>query len=117
MESFDLVVVGNGVLGLSVALALAEEQPTATIGVVGPVDRPFGATPAAGAMLGCFGEVTAAGTASPEGRRKHELSLTARSMWPEWLDRIDAPDGTVTARETVVLLNSVGSAGVDSGNF
>lgn len=116
-QPLDVVVVGNGVIGLSVALALAEEQPTATIGVVGPTDRRYGATPAAGAMLGCFGEVTAAGRATAQGRRKHDLALAARDMWPTWLERLESPAPIVTARETVVLLNSVGSADVDSANF
>ncbi|HEX6969471.1 MAG TPA: FAD-dependent oxidoreductase [Micromonosporaceae bacterium] len=117
-RSFDVIVVGNGVIGLSVALAIAEEQPSASIAVVGPSNRPFGATPAAGAMLGCFGEVTTTTLGSPYGRRKFELALAARKMWPAWFDRMGAePSQIMTTKETVVLLNTVGFSEVDSANF
>lgn len=116
--SFDVVIVGNGSIGLSTAIALADEQPDSSIAVVGPSARIYGATPAAGAMLGCFGEITAAGVASPYGRRKFELAKTARGYWPAWFERLGvAPDDVLTTRETVVLLNSVGYSEVDSGNF
>ena len=69
-------------------------------------------------MLGCFGEVTATSIASSHGRRKLEFSIAARALWPEWLDRL-GPESSqiVTARETIVLLNTVGAADVDSANF
>lgn len=117
-RSFDVVVVGNGVIGLSTALAVAEEQPGASIAVVGRFERTYGATPASGAMLGCFGEITAAGLASPYGRRKFELAKLARCYWPDWFERVGVdPDSVLTTRETVILLNSVGYSEVDSGNF
>lgn len=117
-ESFDVVVVGNGVIGLSIALAVVTEQPSASVAVIGPADREGGATPAAGAMLGCFGEVTASSITSTHGRRKLDLGIAARDLWPRWLDQLDPPPRpVVTARETVVLLNTVGAADVDSANF
>jgi glycine/D-amino acid oxidase-like deaminating enzyme len=117
-ESFDVVVVGNGVIGLSIALAVVNEQPSASIAVIGPVDRDGGATAAAGAMLGCFGEVTATTITSQHGQRKLELAIAARNLWPGWLDQLGPqPQPVVTASETVVLLNTVGSADVDSTNF
>ena len=54
-NSYDVVVVGNGVLGLSLATALTLRS-AGKIAVVGDETRAFAATPAAGAMLGCFGE-------------------------------------------------------------
>jgi glycine oxidase len=109
-----MVVIGNGVVGMSVALALTDMEPAASIAVIGPADRPFGATPASGAMLGCFGEVTATSIGTAHGRAKLDLSIAARSLWPEWLDRLGLE---MTATETVVLLNTHGSPQLDSANF
>jgi glycine oxidase len=117
-QSFDYAVIGNGVIGLSVALAISREQRGASVAVIGDPERPFGATAASGAMLGCFGEVTAASATSPIGLKKLSLSVAARALWPDWLDFIGpASAPIVTARETVVLLNTVGSQDVDGANF
>lgn len=76
MTGPDVVVVGDGVLGLSVALALTRAGSRVVVVRGGP-EAPA-ASRAAGAMLGCFGEVTASGWASPLGRPKVELALQAR---------------------------------------
>ncbi|OKK03454.1 hypothetical protein AMK26_18315 [Streptomyces sp. CB03234] len=63
MADVDVVVVGAGVLGRSIAYALACAEPELRIVVSG--QRGPGASEAAGAMLGVLGEVTAAGPADP----------------------------------------------------
>ena len=116
----DVVVVGNGVLGLSLGLCLARRGLSVT--VVGERTRPYAASAAAGAMLGCFGEVTSTLLASAQGRQKLELGVQAREVWPAWLDGLESDTGRpanelVTADGTVVMLNTVGVAGIDSANF
>ena len=82
-REFDAVVVGNGVLGASAALALA--RAGASVARVGGAARRFAASTAAGAMLGCFAEVTAAHLASPAGRAKIALAVEATARWAPWL--------------------------------
>lgn len=53
----DFLVIGGGIIGRAVALALA--RAGRSVDVVDEPDKPFGsATTAAGAMLGAYGEVT-----------------------------------------------------------
>ncbi|MFY1675595.1 FAD-dependent oxidoreductase [Streptomyces sp. WMMC905] len=118
-SAYDVVVVGNGALGSSAAVELARHG--ASVALVGRAHRPYAASSAAGAMLGCFGEVTTALVDNPYGRLKFDLDLKAKELWPEWLESISGglSDGRdiLTATGTTVLLNSIGTAGIDSGNF
>lgn len=116
---YDVLVVGNGVLGTSLAVRLADRG--VRVGLLGEPDRPFAASSAAGAMLGAFGEITAASSGTAIGRRRLAIDLEAKRAWPEWLaflsdDRGD-PEDLITARGTTVILNTVGTAAVDSRNF
>ncbi|WP_394842824.1 FAD-binding oxidoreductase [Pendulispora brunnea] len=90
MDTYDIVVAGNGALGLATARALSLEDASLRIAVVGPKGRPAGASAAAGAMLGCYGEVTAALLRTEQGRAKHAKSVLASRLWPAWLESINA---------------------------
>ncbi|MBB1254618.1 FAD-dependent oxidoreductase [Streptomyces alkaliterrae] len=116
---YDVIVVGNGALGSSAAVELARRG--ASVALVGPRHRPYAASTAAGAMLGCFGEVTTTLVENTYGQTKFALDLRAKDLWPEWLESISGglSDGRdiLTANGTTVLLNSVGTAGIDTDNF
>jgi glycine/D-amino acid oxidase-like deaminating enzyme len=120
MSTSGLIVIGNGVLGLSTALAVAEEQPGLQITLIGPSDRALAASPASGAMLGCFGEVTSTQLASPHGREKLALGVCAAGMWPEWIDSINdggnEDDLATVNRGTFVVLNGK-STELDDSNY
>ncbi|MFJ3762306.1 NAD(P)/FAD-dependent oxidoreductase [Streptomyces sp. NPDC090080] len=114
----DVVVVGNGSLGLSLGLTLARRD--LNVAVLGRPHRPKAASSAAGAMLGTFGEVTTTLLKSDYGRTKLDWAYQASKLWPEWLAGL-APDsdGTdlLTAHGTVVMLNTVGVPDIDTQNF
>lgn len=115
-QVFDVLVVGNGVLGTSTALVLARRR--LKVALVGDRHRPGAASSAAGAMLGCFGEVTASLLRSRHGRAKLALDVRATSCWDDWLASLDQDgDGLRTANGTVVLLNAIGMPEVDTVNF
>lgn len=116
--SYDVVVVGNGVVGLSVATALARQEAGLSIAMVGPQNRRGGASAAAGAMLGCFGEVTRHTLGSDVGRARFELQLAAHRRWSGELEELgEHTDGPLrVSTDTHVILNSVGG-GLDSENF
>lgn len=111
-ETTDIVIVGGGVLGLTCALELSERSPTTTVTVLSDPDR-AGASNAAGAMLGCFGEVTASSLRSTAGRRKLALNHVAKALWPGLLERLDLPR---PAGGTVVLANAR-SGTMEDDNF
>jgi glycine oxidase len=115
----DIIVVGNGVIGSSLAFELSRRGHRVTL--VGERLRPYSASMAAGAMLGCFGEVTTGLLASESGRAKLAADYRARRLWPQWdedLAEVTSDDHSLyVARGTFLLLNTMGTATVDSGNF
>lgn len=116
----DAVVIGNGSIGLALAKQLL--RVGANVVVVGPARRNWGASAAAGAMNGCFGEVTRELLASPFGRKKVDLDVRANAAWDRWVEEICAEAGADPRAVrpqcgTTVLLNTVGSAEIDSLNF
>ncbi|MFI1202825.1 NAD(P)/FAD-dependent oxidoreductase [Streptomyces sp. NPDC020883] len=86
----DVVIVGNGALGLSIAVETALRDRSLRIVVVGPEARPDSASVAAGAMLNCFAEVTARTGEHPAARAKFALAREAARLWPGWLERLSA---------------------------
>ncbi|WP_329213166.1 FAD-binding oxidoreductase [Streptomyces sp. NBC_01485] len=128
MKHVDVLIMGNGVLGLLLADELAGRGDR-SVAVVGPRRRERGASQAAGAMLGCFAEVTTDTLSTAPGRARFETALSAHGRWPGLLRRLEAtsrtsnpPHGTRpsppirVATDTHVLLNTSGSA-LDSANF
>lgn len=115
----DVIVVGNGAVGASIAFELSRRDISVTR--IGRETRPYAASTAAGAMLGCFGEVTTSLLASEHGRAKLDMDHRARRYWQEWDELLSEQSGDAdslfSAKGTFVLLNSMGSAPVDSGNF
>lgn len=115
----NVVIIGNGALGLFLANELIERQVGSVV-VVGPSHRDTGASQAAGAMLGCFGETTTESLRTDAARTRFEFSLSAHDKWPETLRRLsefapsDRPLQTTT--ESHIILNSVG-AELDTVNF
>lgn len=115
----DVLIVGNGALGLFLADELVTRQSGYVV-VVGPSAREGGASQAAGAMLGCFGEVTAETLRTDAGRARFEIGVAAHNLWPETLRRLEESSPSTqplqVATDTHVILNAVG-ADLDSVNL
>ncbi|MEV8308347.1 FAD-dependent oxidoreductase [Streptomyces flavidovirens] len=103
----DVAVVGNGVLGLSVAVEVARRAPRLRVAVIGPTDREGAATEAAGAMNNCFGEVTTHTDRHPASRAKFAIAREALAAWPAWRDML----AETAEPETAAALTGSGSAG------
>ncbi|GAA2325435.1 FAD-dependent oxidoreductase [Streptomyces kunmingensis] len=71
----DVVVVGNGIIGLSTAFELSQRAPDLRIAVIGPAAREGAASVAAGAMLNCFGEATVSTLGDPASVAKFGVRL------------------------------------------
>jgi glycine oxidase len=117
----DLIVVGNGVVGTSIAYELARRSPETRIAVVGPSNRQGAASLAAGAMLNTFGEVTKYTLASPASQAKFQLCVDALNRWPTWLEQLTDSSGVsdvdaTATKGTTVLLNAK-SGWLDNENF
>ncbi|MEU7136599.1 FAD-binding oxidoreductase [Streptomyces sp. NPDC046261] len=104
VPSADVAVVGNGALGLSVAVEVARRAPSLRVVVIGPPGRPDGASAAAGAMLNCFAEVTAATAGHAARQAKFSLARRALLAWPAWRDMLADTAGPTAGNS---LLGSV----------
>lgn len=120
-DNYDVVIVGNGVIGYSIAYELAKRSGGLKIAVCGPAHRRGAASVAAGAMLNTFGEVTKLTLASAAGQAKFDLCRRALDRWPSWLDELKQVskdptlDRTLTHGTTVVF--NAKSGLLDDQNF
>ncbi|RKN37930.1 NAD(P)/FAD-dependent oxidoreductase [Streptomyces hoynatensis] len=120
VRQWDILIIGNGALGLFLAEELAT-RGAGSIAVVGPRGRASGASQAAGAMLGSFGEVTPETLRTAPGRARFELGRAAHRMWPGVLRRLESEGAPGhrplrVAQDSYVVLNTSGSY-LDSANF
>jgi glycine oxidase len=88
MTRYDILIIGNGILGSAVAFALAERAPALKVALIGPAARAGSASMAAGAMLNAFGEIEAGSLAHPLQRAKFALAREALRLWPAWHRRL-----------------------------
>lgn len=104
----DVIVVGHGVLALSIAVQLARKDKSAKVSLVGDTSMPGGASKAAGAMLGSFGEITNTSLDSKAGQKKFKMSLKATDLWPDLLDYLSDQSGRLVKLNlgTYVFANS-----------
>jgi glycine oxidase len=116
-SSFDVIIVGNGAIGLACAFALVERQNSLSIGIVGPKSRPYGATVAAGAMLGCHGEITAHALSTELGREKFTWHRRAKTLWPNWLGRLSEQVLAPSLVEGTFVLSNAVSGSLEDENF
>lgn len=120
LKHADVLIVGNGAVGLFLADELIERQ-MGTVAVVGPSAREGGASQAAGAMMGCFGEVTSETLRTEAGRAKFEIGVAAHDLWKKdvlpRLEEASPPDQPLKVTpDTYVVLNGIG-AELDTINF
>lgn len=119
MLTYDIVIAGNGVIGLSTALALSLEDQNIKICIIGPNNNLHSASHASGAMLGCFGEVTSDSLKYPPNKQLLTMSLEARKLWPEWIETINqsnTQEPLKINKGTFIIHNSI-SGTTDDENF
>ncbi|MFC8226308.1 NAD(P)/FAD-dependent oxidoreductase [Streptomyces sp. NPDC057287] len=128
VRDVDVLVVGAGAVGRSIAFVLAAAEPAVRVVVAGDTatDGDAGgggaASGAAGAMLGALGEVTDFGMRTQHGRLRIDLAVAAARRWPAWREQVraragfDAPERDGYGSGTFMILNAVSSA-LDEASF
>jgi glycine oxidase len=103
----DLVIVGGGVIGLSIADHLLLSGKKVTVIFSKEADKE-GASRAAGAMLGAFGEVTSDDTDTQI--EELEFRLRAQRMYPSWLKHIEERSGksVFQGKGSYIIANNYG---------
>lgn len=110
-DSYDVVLIGNGVLALSTAYQLKKRDRGLRVAVIGPRARPGSATLAAGAKVNVWAEFANGQFDNPALADRAELGIRAMPLW----DDLCAELGQYTADPpkvtwgTYVINNALGS--------
>lgn len=90
----DVIIIGNGILGTSLAVQLAWKSPDLRIIQIGGKARAGSATNAAAAMLNSFAEIDTDTLQFPILKHRFELNrLANRNIWENFLSRISDDSG------------------------
>jgi glycine oxidase len=120
MKNNDIIIIGNGVIGLSIAYSLSNINSSLKISVIGTNERKGSASVAAGAMLNCFAEITDRTFATEHGKIKFEMALQASKIWPNWVNEINQnlsnEEKIIITPGTYIILNN-GSGTLDTNNY
>ncbi len=88
-KTYNILIVGNGILGYSTAFCLMEKNPELRIGIIGTPDKLGAASWAAGAMLASFAEIEKGSLSTEIEKYTFDLNRKAAKMWPAWVERIN----------------------------
>jgi glycine oxidase len=110
-KTYDVVIVGNGALGCSLAYALRMRDSSLSIAIVGPSDRTGGATVTAGAMINVWAEMAKGQFDNPAMSDRAELGIRAFGLWDGWCDALSefSPQPLSVRWGTYVINNAMGS--------
>jgi glycine/D-amino acid oxidase-like deaminating enzyme len=80
-DRFDVVIIGNGALGMGLAYQLRKQDSSLSVALVGPSHRTGGATVTAGAMINVWAEMGPGQFDNPALAERAELVIKAMSLW------------------------------------
>src|SRR6266404_4239332 len=92
MKAYDYVILGGGAIGMAIAYRLADKVKKGRIAII-DYHTDSAASSAAGAMLGCFGEVTKYTFNHQAYKEKFDFMYAAHTLWPEWMEELEKVSG------------------------
>lgn len=115
-QRFDVVIVGGGAIGLSIADQLLQvTQASLDIALISPSNSKGEASQAAGAMIDTFGELDK--LESPYDRQKLSLKLQAQRLYPQWLAGIAARSGQAILQKFGMFIVTNAAGQDDAARF
>ena len=106
---YDLVIIGNGIIGTLCALNIKLQSPKLNIALIGKSERPFSASTGAGAMANVYAEIEKGPFRDETEARYLKIGLSAREKWLKILNKIKNKNKAVTAKDTIVFLKKTSS--------
>jgi glycine/D-amino acid oxidase-like deaminating enzyme len=110
-KSYDIVVVGNGAVGSTLAYELRRRDAKAKIAIVGPAARRGCATVTAGAMINVWAEISKGQFDDPALADRGKISIESFDLWDPWCEALSeyAPEPLSVKWGTYVINNALGS--------
>lgn len=81
MDKFDVVIIGNGILGLTLAYFLKKKNQNISVALIGSNKRPGSASLTAGAMLNLWAEITHGQFENPALTKRFALAKQGFDGW------------------------------------
>ena len=78
---YDITIIGNGVLGTTLALELAKRDKNLKIAIIGPKDKFGSASVASGAMINVFAEIENNFLDNKYLVKRFDLDIKALQLW------------------------------------
>lgn len=100
----DFAIVGNGIIGTLCAQEIMRCFPKSSVGIIGPSERTFSATAAAGAMHAVYCEMEAGPDESILEGFLYEEGLRSRAEWRSLIETNSQLDSVITSPDTVLFL-------------
>ncbi len=114
----QIVIAGNGILGLTTAYRLLRKDADAKITLIGPYDNKGCASLAAAAMFNSFAEIDNGTLANDIERQKFLFNKTATPYWPDFLATLQSESGLRQEYGFgTFLINNHGSDCLEDQNF
>ena len=82
--AFDVIVIGNGALGCSIAYRLKASDKTLKVAIIGPAARKGAATTTAGAMINVWAELAPGQFDDPVLADRAELTISGGCLWDDY---------------------------------
>ncbi|MDF3033192.1 MAG: hypothetical protein K0R76_146 [Alphaproteobacteria bacterium] len=117
---YDVIVVGNSILGYTTAYNLINQDPSIKVAIIGPRNRIGSASVSAGAMLNAYAEVTNRTFSSLAGKKKFEMALKASKLWPMWVNQLNEQlsfDQKLKIQDGTVVILNARSGKLDCENY
>ena len=108
MKNTDILIIGNGISGLSLAYQLKKADKSSSLLVVGPKSRPGSATLAAGAMINVLAEIPYGCFENDALTDRFQLAINAPPLWSTFTEEMQEFEPTFEGPRgnTVLFINS-----------
>ena len=100
MKTFEVAIIGNGIIGTLLAYNLKKNK---NICLIGESKRPGSASTASGAMLNVFGEVDYDKSTDDYLGQKIKIGFQSQKLWKEFEKKIKNKDDIFCADNTIIF--------------
>ena len=105
---YDVIIVGNGISGLSLAYELKKQEPNLKVVLIGPPSRLGAATTAAGAMINVYAEIPVGCFENSNLADRFEITRSGGELWSDFAAELKHYDNSLIGPigKTIMMINS-----------